>query len=77
MKLAHMRAIVAAALSGAIEGAHYTADPVFGIEVPAAVPGVPTEVLTARSTWAIRRPYDVHKQVSFFLEVTLLARLVA
>jgi phosphoenolpyruvate carboxykinase (ATP) len=58
MKLAHTRAMVAAALSGALEGARYAPDPVFGIEVPAAVPGVPAAVLTPRDTWPDPAAYD-------------------
>ena len=58
MKLAHTRAIVAAALAGKLEHARYRPDPVFGIEVPDAVPGVPGEVLIPRATWADPAAYD-------------------
>ena len=58
MKLAHTRTMVAAALSGALDGASYRADPVFGVEVPTAVPDVPPEVLTPRLTWSDPAAYD-------------------
>ncbi len=58
MKLAHTRAMVAAALSGALDKAAFRTDPVFGVEVPVAVPGVPAEVLTPRQTWAAPAAYD-------------------
>ena len=63
MKLGHTRAIVAAALSGALEGASYSADPVFGVAVPRAVPGVPSELLTPRETWADRDAYDAQARL--------------
>ena len=58
MKLSHTRAMVTAALSGALDRAEYVTDPVFGIEVPTAVPGVASEVLSPRSTWADKAAYD-------------------
>jgi phosphoenolpyruvate carboxykinase (ATP) len=58
MRLAHTRAMVTAALSGALDGAAYRPDPVFGFEVPRAVPGVPAEVLDPRATWADAAAYD-------------------
>jgi phosphoenolpyruvate carboxykinase (ATP) len=58
MRLAHTRAMVAAALSGALDKAAFRTDPVFGVEVPVAVPGVPAEVLTPRQTWADPAAYD-------------------
>jgi phosphoenolpyruvate carboxykinase (ATP) len=33
-------------------------DPVFGLAVPTAIPGVPAEVLRARDTWADKEAYD-------------------
>jgi len=58
MKLAHTRAMVKAALSGAIDPAALRTDPVFGLAVPKDVPGVPAEVLNPRDTWPDGEAYD-------------------
>ena len=58
MKLAHTRAMVRAALSGALDRAKFSRDPVFGFEVPATVPDVPAELLSPRATWADPAAYD-------------------
>jgi phosphoenolpyruvate carboxykinase (ATP) len=58
MKLAHTRTMVRAALAGELAGASYQRDPVFGFEVPAAVPDVPSNLLSPRSTWADPAAYD-------------------
>jgi phosphoenolpyruvate carboxykinase (ATP) len=58
MRLGHTRGIVGAALSGALDGVAFAPDPVFGVEVPAEVPGVPREVLAPRGTWADPAAYD-------------------
>ena len=67
MRLRHTRAMVAAALSGGLDGTSYRRDPVFGFEVPAAVPGVPSEVLDPRGTWPDPGAYDA--------QATKLARM--
>jgi phosphoenolpyruvate carboxykinase (ATP) len=58
MKLELTRAMVNAALSGQLDGARYRRDPVFGLEVPEAVPGVPGNVLDPRATWPDPAAYD-------------------
>ncbi len=58
MKLSYTRAMVNAALAGELAGAEYVSDPVFGVDVPVAVPGVPREVLRPRDTWADGAAYD-------------------
>lgn len=58
MKLSHTRAMLSAALSGALDDAKFEIDPVFGIAVPTAVPGVPSDVLKPRSTWPDGAVYD-------------------
>lgn len=58
IKLGYTRAMVDAVLSGKLDGATYERDPVFGLEVPSAVPGVPRELLTPRGTWPDATAYD-------------------
>jgi phosphoenolpyruvate carboxykinase (ATP) len=58
MKLSHTRAMVNAILSGALDDVPTTTDPIFGLNSPKSVPGVPAEVLNARNTWADKDAYD-------------------
>ena len=58
MKIAHTRAMITAALSGALDTVPYKVDPLFNLEVPQSVPGVPAEVLTPRNTWQNGSAYD-------------------
>ncbi|HEU5051112.1 MAG TPA: phosphoenolpyruvate carboxykinase [Gemmatimonadales bacterium] len=58
MKLRYTRAMVRAALAGVLEKTTFSVDPVFGFEVPDAVPDVPREVLVPRNTWADAAAYD-------------------
>ncbi|MHB1330105.1 MAG: phosphoenolpyruvate carboxykinase, partial [Gemmatimonadales bacterium] len=58
MKLANTRAMITAALSGALDKASYRKDPVFGFEVPTSVPGVTDKVLDPRATWPDTAAYD-------------------
>jgi len=70
MKLAYTRAMVSAALAGELDGVATEADPVFGLNIPTEVPGVPTEVLNPRGTWTDGAEYDAaaQKLVSMFKE---------
>jgi phosphoenolpyruvate carboxykinase (ATP) len=56
--LAHTRRLVAAALSGELEAVETRTDPVFGLEVPARVEGVPGEILMPVRTWSDRVVYQ-------------------
>jgi phosphoenolpyruvate carboxykinase (ATP) len=58
MKLSYTRAMLRAALSGELDRVSFSKDPVFGFEVPTQVPGVPTEVLSPRTTWSDPAGYD-------------------
>jgi phosphoenolpyruvate carboxykinase (ATP) len=58
LAIPHTRAMIRAALAGTISDATLTADPVFGLRVPASVPGVPSDVLNPRATWSDTKAYD-------------------
>jgi phosphoenolpyruvate carboxykinase (ATP) len=60
MPLASTRAMLHAALQGALDEVPYRTDPLFNLAVPAAVPGVPADILTPRATWADKGAYDSH-----------------
>ncbi len=57
-KLAYTRAMVTAILNGSLRNAKCTPDPIFGLPLPDAVPGVPNEVLNPRNTWKDGAAYD-------------------
>jgi phosphoenolpyruvate carboxykinase (ATP) len=58
MPIAATRALLHAALSGALADAAFRTDELFGFEVPTQVPGVEASLLDPRSTWADPEAYD-------------------
>jgi phosphoenolpyruvate carboxykinase (ATP) len=58
IEISHTRNIVRAALSGELAGVESDRDPIFGVDVPRHVPGVPDSVLRPRDTWADHDAYD-------------------
>lgn len=58
MTLRHTRALIDAALSGALNDVPMRRDPVFGVEVPTEAPGVPSGILEPRRTWHDGSAYD-------------------
>lgn len=58
MKLRWTRAMISAALSGAIEEGSFRHDDTFNLDVPETCPGVPATVLNPRETWADGAAYD-------------------
>lgn len=51
MKLRYTREMISAALEGALDNVEYTQDAVFGMQIPASVPNVPSEVLLPINSW--------------------------
>jgi len=68
MKLAHTRTMIRAALAGELDRVPTRRDPVFGVEVPQQVGGVPDQVLDPRQTWTDPAAYDqqAHKLAELF-----------
>jgi phosphoenolpyruvate carboxykinase (ATP) len=58
MTLGHTRAMIAAALAGALDAVGYRRHPVFNVDVPTSCAGVPANVLDPRSTWSDPARYD-------------------
>ncbi len=58
MSLKHTRAIIDAIHNGDFDGVETLEDTIFGIQVPTACPGVPSEVLIPRNTWKNPNNYD-------------------
>jgi len=59
MKIAHTRAMIRAALSGALDSVEYEKDKIFNLAIPTRCPDVPADVLQPRKTWANGADYDV------------------
>jgi phosphoenolpyruvate carboxykinase (ATP) len=58
MNIGHTRTLLRAALSGKLDHAKTTVEPVFGLTVPLSCTGVPPEVMLPRETWADKSAYD-------------------
>lgn len=68
--LRYTRAMVTAALKGDLETGEFVTDPYFGLRVPTAVEGVPSELLIPAKTWADPAEYEQKAKdlVSRFVE---------
>lgn len=60
MKLSYTRAMITAALEGKLSNVSFEEHPVFGMLMPTECPGVPSEVLNPRNTWADKSHYDTN-----------------
>jgi phosphoenolpyruvate carboxykinase (ATP) len=58
IKIGFTRAMIRAALSGALDTVGYERDPMFNVDVPTSCPDVPPQVLKPRNTWATASDYD-------------------
>jgi phosphoenolpyruvate carboxykinase (ATP) len=58
ISIAHTRAIVRAVVEGRLREVETRPDPVFGVHVPVAVPGVPSEVLDPSRSWPDPGAYE-------------------
>jgi phosphoenolpyruvate carboxykinase (ATP) len=58
MPIKATRALLDAALSGVLKAQPMRVDPVFGFQVPTALPGVEPSILNPRETWGDKAAYD-------------------
>ncbi|MBU2488437.1 MAG: phosphoenolpyruvate carboxykinase (ATP) [Proteobacteria bacterium] len=68
MSIRYSRAMVKAALTGALDNVPFEKDPVFGLEMPTQCPGVPPEILNPRNMASDPAEYDqrAHKLADDF-----------
>lgn len=70
IEIGYTRAMVHAALNGALNSVCTDKDPIFGLGIPASCPDVPAAILNPRNTWQDKAAYDVqaHKLAAMFAE---------
>ena len=70
IKIKYSRAMVTAALSGALDIVKYRHDDLFNLDIPTEVEGVPSEILDPKNTWVDKDSYDLSakKLAQMFVE---------
>ena len=58
LKLKFTRAMVSAAIKGELNDVDYIHDPIFNLDIPASVPGVPSKLLVPRNMWHDEDDYE-------------------
>lgn len=68
--LPYTRAMVDAAINGKLDKVLYTHHPIFNVDIPMSVPGVPQEILNPKNMWKDPNEYDreARKLASAFVE---------
>ncbi len=70
IKIKYSRAMVTAALSGALDVVKYRHDDLFNLDIPTEVNGVPSEILDPKNTWTDKNSYEesAKKLAQMFIE---------
>ena len=58
IKIKYSRAMVTAAISGALDAVKYRHDDMFNLDIPTEVEGVPSEILDPKNTWVDKDSYE-------------------
>ena len=58
MSLTYTRAMVHAAIDGALKDIEFVTEDAFNLSIPVSCPGVPSELLHPRNAWADKQAYD-------------------
>lgn len=62
IKLSYTRALITAALEGKLDNVEYGQTPFFRLRFPTSCPGVPSEILEPRNTWADKAAFEATAQ---------------
>ena len=70
IKIKYSRAMVTAALTGALDIVKYRHDDLFNLDIPIDVPGIPSEILDPKNTWSDKASYELSakKLAQMFVE---------
>ena len=70
ISLKYTRSIIDAIHAGALDEIETTTDPIFGLHLPVSCPGVPSDLLNPKNTWADPVAYDhqAHKLAELFMQ---------
>jgi phosphoenolpyruvate carboxykinase (ATP) len=70
IKIKYSRAMITAAISGALDTVKYRHDEIFNLDIPTEVDGVPFEILDPKNTWIDKDLYDLSakKLAQMFVE---------
>ena len=58
MKLSHTRKMLNEALEGNLDDVEFITEPIFGLQIPTSVEGVPDNILQPKQTWSDKDAYD-------------------
>ena len=62
ISIKHTRALLDAAFEGKLDGVECDVHPVLNLRMPKSCPGVPSEILDPRNTWADKAAYDAQAE---------------
>ena len=70
IKIKYSRAMVTAALTGALNIVKYRHDDLFNLDIPSEVPDIPSEILDPKNTWSDKDSYELSakKLAQMFVE---------
>lgn len=70
IKIKYSRAMVTAALTGALNIVKYHHDDLFNLDIPSEVPDIPSEILDPKNTWSDKDSYELSakKLAQMFVE---------
>ena len=63
------RKMITSILDGTIEKSKYKTDPIFNLDIPVSIDGIPSQVLNPRDAWEDKSIYDSKAELSNLFKV--------